>query len=130
MYAVIQTGGKQYRVKVSGVPTDADLERLRRGIFLDGARTRPCRIERISTTGARGEGNCWLDVTLHEGRTRQIRRMFETIGHPVSKLKRVAGAKDFPLIHPLHGGLLDIYDSFLLSSIPLSIALWAMGMAR
>jgi 23S rRNA pseudouridine2605 synthase len=82
--------GKQYRVKVSGVPTDADLERLRRGIFLDGARTRPCRIERISTTGARGEGNCWLDVTLHEGRTRQIRRMFETIGHPVSKLKRTA----------------------------------------
>jgi 23S rRNA pseudouridine2605 synthase len=84
------TCGKQYRVKVSGVPTDADLGRLRRGIFLDGARTRPCRIERISTTGARGEGNCWLDVTLHEGRTRQIRRMFETIGHPVSKLKRTA----------------------------------------
>ena len=82
--------GKQYRVKVSGVPADADLERLRRGIFLDGARTRPCRIDRISTTGARGEGNCWLDVTLHEGRTRQIRRMFETIGHPVSKLKRTA----------------------------------------
>jgi 23S rRNA pseudouridine2605 synthase len=82
--------GKQYRVKVSGVPTDADLERLRRGIFLDGGRTRPCRIDRISTTGARGEGNCWLDVTLHEGRTRQIRRMFETIGHPVSKLKRTA----------------------------------------
>lgn len=82
--------GKEYRVKVSGVPQDADLERLRRGIFLDGARTRPCRIDRLSTTAARGAGNTWLRVTLREGRSRQIRRMFETIGHPVSKLKRTA----------------------------------------
>jgi 23S rRNA pseudouridine2605 synthase len=82
--------GKQYRVKVSGVPKEADLERLRRGFFLDGARTRPCEIERVSTTSARGEGNAWLQVTLYEGRSRQIRRMFETIGHPVSKLKRTA----------------------------------------
>jgi 23S rRNA pseudouridine2605 synthase len=82
--------GKQYRVKVSGVPKETDLERLRRGVFLDGARTRPCQIDRISTTGGRGEGNSWLDVVLREGRSRQIRRMFETIGHPVSKLKRTA----------------------------------------
>jgi pseudouridine synthase len=82
--------GKEYRVKVSGVPAEGDLDRLRRGIFLDGARTRPCQIARTSTTAARGEGNAWLTVTLHEGRTRQIRRMFETIGHPVSKLKRTA----------------------------------------
>lgn len=82
--------GKEYRVKVSGAPPEEDLERLRRGIFLDGARTRPCRIERLSTTAARGAGNTWLRVTLREGRSRQIRRMFETIGHPVSKLKRTA----------------------------------------
>jgi 23S rRNA pseudouridine2605 synthase len=75
---------------VSGVPGEADLERLRRGIFLDGARTRPCGIERVSTTAPRGEGNTWLRVTLGEGRSRQIRRMFETIGHSVSKLKRTA----------------------------------------
>jgi len=80
---------KEYRVKVSGVPQEADLERLRAGIFLDGERTRPCRIERIRTTEARGEGNAWLRVTLSEGRSRQLRRMFESIGHPVSKLKRV-----------------------------------------
>jgi pseudouridine synthase len=82
--------GKEYRVKVSGVPTEADLERLRRGIFLDGARTLPCEIERLSTTGGRGAGNSWLRVTLRQGRSRQIRRMFETIGHLVSKLKRTA----------------------------------------
>ncbi len=81
---------KEYRVKVSGVPSEKDLERLRRGIFLDGQRTRPALIERLSTTRGREEGNSWLRVELREGRTRQIRRMFETIGHPVSKLRRVA----------------------------------------
>lgn len=82
--------GKEYSVKVSGVPDEKSLERLRRGISLDGERTRPCRIERVSTTERRGEGNSWLRVMLREGRTRQIRRMFQLVGHPVSKLKRTA----------------------------------------
>src|SRR5713226_2236478 len=83
---------KEYRVKVSGLPPENRLERLRRGISLDGERTRPATIERVSTTQAVGEGkgNAWFRVLLREGKTRQIRRMFETIGHPVSKLKRVA----------------------------------------
>lgn len=80
---------KEYMVKVSGVPPEKDIERLAHGIRLDGISTRPCEIERVSTT-ARDGGNAWLRVKLTEGRTRQIRRMFETIGHPVSKLKRVA----------------------------------------
>ncbi len=81
---------KEYRVKVSGAPREADLERLRAGIRLDGEWTRPCQIERLRTTEPRGEGNAWLRVTLQEGRSRQVRRMFESIGHPVSKLKRIA----------------------------------------
>lgn len=81
---------KEYQVKVSGVPTEAQLAKLSRGIFLDGRRTRPCEIHRVSTTARGEEGNSWLKVVLREGRSRQIRRMFETIGHPVSKLKRVA----------------------------------------
>ena len=81
---------KEYRVKVSGVPEEKKLERLRGGIFLDGSRTRACEIRRVSTTAGRGQGNSWLSVVLREGRSRQVRRMFETIGHPVSKLKRVA----------------------------------------
>jgi 23S rRNA pseudouridine2605 synthase len=84
---------KEYMVKVSGEPTEAKLDKLRRGgMPLEGRRLRPCGIERASGTPHKGEagGNTWLRVTLTEGRTRQIRRMFEMIGHPVSKLKRVA----------------------------------------
>lgn len=81
---------KEYRVKVSGHPAEKDLDRLRRGVVLDGRRTLPSTIERISSTGRGEEGNTWLRVVLTEGRNRQIRRMFERIGHPVSKLARVA----------------------------------------
>jgi len=83
---------KEYLVKVSGEPAPARLEKLRHGVLLDGKRTRPCEIERVSGTPRKSEveGNTWLRVTLKEGRTRQIRMMFAAIGHPVSKLKRVA----------------------------------------
>jgi 23S rRNA pseudouridine2605 synthase len=83
---------KEYMVKVSGEPAPSRLEKLARGILLEGERTRPCDIKRVSGTPRQGgeEGNTWLRVTLREGRTRQIRRMFAAIGHPVSKLKRVA----------------------------------------
>jgi pseudouridine synthase len=81
---------KTYRVKVSGEPTEATLDRLRRGVPLDGRRTAPCEIQRHHSTSRTGEGNTWLSVVLHEGRSRQIRRMFELVGNRVSKLKRVA----------------------------------------
>ncbi len=96
---------KEYMVKVSGEPSESKLGRLRRGgMPLEGRPMRACRIERVSGTPRKAsgrkepgrkekvdaEGNTWLRVTLSEGRTRQIRRMFELIGHPVSKLKRVA----------------------------------------
>ncbi len=83
---------KIYHVKVWGEPAERDLERLRRGVAIDGRRTRPCEIERHHTTPGRGEdeGNSWLTVILREGRSRQIRKMFDRIGHPVSKLRRVS----------------------------------------
>ena len=81
---------KEYRVKVSGQPDEKDLGRLRRGITIEGKRTLPSTIERVSTTGRGGEGNTWFRVVLTQGRNRQIRRMFELIGHPVSKLRRIA----------------------------------------
>jgi 23S rRNA pseudouridine2605 synthase len=81
---------KEYRVKVSGQPGEKDLDRLRRGISIERRRTLPSTIERVSTTGRGAEGNTWFRVILTQGRNRQIRRMFELIGHPVSKLKRIA----------------------------------------
>jgi 23S rRNA pseudouridine2605 synthase len=82
---------KTYHVKVRGVPEDRLIDKLQRGITLEGKRTLPCDIARIRTTGARDdEGNCWFEVKLREGRTQQIRKMFQAVGHPVSKLKRVA----------------------------------------
>lgn len=82
---------KTYNVKVRGVPEDRLVDKLQRGITIDGKRTLPCEISRIKTTG-RGEeeGNSWFEVKLREGRTQQIRKMFQAVGHPVSKLKRVA----------------------------------------
>ena len=82
---------KTYSVKVRGVPEERLIEKLRRGITLEGKRTLPCDIERLRTTGKHDdEGNSWFEVRLREGRTQQIRKMFQAVGHPVAKLKRVA----------------------------------------
>jgi 23S rRNA pseudouridine2605 synthase len=82
---------KTYHVKVRGVPEERLIEKLERGITIDGKRTLPCEMRRMKTTG-RGddEGNSWFEVKLREGRTQQIRKMFQAVGHPVSKLRRVA----------------------------------------
>jgi 23S rRNA pseudouridine2605 synthase len=82
---------KTYHVKVRGVPEDRLIDKLQRGITIDGKRTLPCEIVRMKTTGRRDdEGNSWFEVKLREGRTQQIRKMFQAVGHPVSKLRRVA----------------------------------------
>ena len=82
---------KTYHVKVRGVPEERLVDKLRRGITLEGKRTLPCDIDRIKTTGkGDDEGNSWFEVKLREGRTQQIRKMFQAMGHPVSKLRRVA----------------------------------------
>jgi 23S rRNA pseudouridine2605 synthase len=86
---------KTYHVKVRGVPTERIVEKLERGITIDGKRTLPCEIDKMKTTGrslgkSEDEGNSWYEVRLREGRTQQIRKMFQAVGHPVSKLRRVA----------------------------------------
>jgi len=77
---------KVYRVKVKGTPPENAIKRLRRGIRLeDGDRTAPAEIEFLKQT----ESNAWFEVTLHQGRNQQVRRMFDAIGHSVLKLARV-----------------------------------------
>lgn len=83
---------KEYEVKVSGVPTPTKIARLARGVLLDGVRTAPATVELIDTTPEKDGmgGNAWLRVVLGEGRSRQVRKMLESVGHKVSKLRRVA----------------------------------------
>jgi 23S rRNA pseudouridine2605 synthase len=78
-----------YEAIVVGAPSDEALEKLRRGVFLDGRRTAPARVRRGGTTGKRQKQLTKLTITLHEGRNRQVRRMCASIGHPVRRLTRV-----------------------------------------
>jgi 23S rRNA pseudouridine2605 synthase len=83
---------KTYLVKISGKPADEALDRLRVGVTIheqqDGrtrqVRTAPAKIELIKDAP-----NPWYEITLIEGRNRQIHRMFEKVGHHVEKIKRV-----------------------------------------
>jgi pseudouridine synthase len=80
---------KVYHVRVRGVPDDHGLARLRRGLVVEGRRTRPAEVEVIETgRGARGD-QAVLEITLREGRNRQVREMLEAVGHPVVRLRRV-----------------------------------------
>lgn len=76
---------KVYQVKVKGVPGEYAIARLRRGISIgDGERSAPAEVRQLRAS----ENNSWFEVTLHQGRNQQIRRMFDAIGHSVTKLRR------------------------------------------
>jgi pseudouridine synthase len=82
---------KVYEAKVKGVPDERIIDRLRRGMWIDGKRTLPAEVRLLRTTGrGREVGNTWWEVVLRQGRSRQIREMFFRIGHGVLKLHRVA----------------------------------------
>jgi 23S rRNA pseudouridine2605 synthase len=75
---------RTYRAVVASPVSDAAVRALRRGVELDDGRTAPARVRRL---GRRGDV---LELTIHEGRKRQVKRMFEAVGHPVVSLERVA----------------------------------------
>ncbi len=78
---------KVYDVKTKGLPTEVALNKLRRGTLLpDGFKTAPAEIKALKPTANNG----WYEVTLFEGHNQQIRKMFDSIGHSVVKLKRVS----------------------------------------
>src|SRR5438874_10444451 len=77
-----------YQARVLGVPDERDLARLSRGLVIDGRRTEAAEI-RLQPHG-RDAKESTLVVTIREGRNRQVRKMCEAIGHPVTHLKRVA----------------------------------------
>jgi 23S rRNA pseudouridine2605 synthase len=76
-----------YEVRVLGVPDAHDVDRLARGVTIEGRRTQPAEVLLIP---GRQEDRATLRITVREGRNRQVRKMFDTIGHPVDQLKRIA----------------------------------------
>ena len=71
---------KVYEAEVEGEPSDAALERLRRGVELDDGPTAPAAVERL--------GRSRLQLAIHEGRKHQVKRMLAAVGHPVRRLHR------------------------------------------
>lgn len=75
---------KTYAVKVRGTPSRAILAKVSKGLALDGRKLAPCKV-----VVAKQSDNCWLRITLIEGRNNQIRKMFDRVGHSVVKLRRI-----------------------------------------
>jgi pseudouridine synthase len=79
---------RAYEVTVAGVPDARDLARLRQGLVIDGRRTLPATIRLVRTISGRRGPQALVEITLREGRNRQVRRMCDAIGHPVDRLRR------------------------------------------
>jgi 23S rRNA pseudouridine2605 synthase len=80
---------REYDVQVRGVPDDHDLERLQRGVVIDGRRTAPAQVKVRKAFEKAGGPQSILSLTIREGRNRQVRKMCDAIGHPVMRLRRV-----------------------------------------
>ncbi|SFF87256.1 ribosomal large subunit pseudouridine synthase E [Novosphingobium sp. CF614] len=89
---------KTYLAQVEGLPGDAALAALRKGVILKDGPTRPAEAERIDDPGLwprdppvryrKSVPDCWLRLTIREGRNRQVRRMTAAVGHPTLRLVR------------------------------------------
>ncbi|NNF47248.1 MAG: rRNA pseudouridine synthase [Desulfofustis sp.] len=80
---------KTYEALVKGFVNQGNIRKLEQGIEIDGRKTWPATISKVKKQGAA----CRLVISIHEGRKRQIRKMFSAIGHPVINLKRIAYGK-------------------------------------
>lgn len=92
---------KVYWVQVERVPGEAAVDRLRNGVVLNGKRTRPVGVRLLAESPPLPERSvpirfrksvptAWLELTLHEGLNRQVRRMTAAVGHPTLRLVRIA----------------------------------------
>jgi len=76
---------KTYLIKVKGVLTDEEIKSLERGVELEDGVTSPATVKKVR----KAKQNSWLEITIHEGRKHQVKRMLEAVRHPVLKLVRV-----------------------------------------
>jgi 23S rRNA pseudouridine2605 synthase len=99
-------------VRLRGIPGPDVLERLLRGVQLDDGPARFDRIERGNTEGS----HAWLRVCLHEGRNREVRRLFEVVGFEVSKLVRIRYG-NVHLPDDLRVGVAKLLDSAAIAAL-------------
>lgn len=105
---------KTYLVKARGLIQRENFEKLERGVRLEDGMTAPARVEKVRTTGR----NTWFELTIHEGRNRQVRRMCEAVGHPVVKLRRLRfGSLELGELPAGHYRILSAQESALLQKI-------------
>jgi 23S rRNA pseudouridine2605 synthase len=76
---------RTYEAKVRDIPDTETLSRMRRGVRVDGDLL---KVDQVRILEA--ENNSWIEITLHEGKNHEVRRLMDAVGHPVSKLRRVA----------------------------------------
>lgn len=79
---------KTYLARVRGAVSADDVAQLEKGVRLDDGITAPARVRLLR----KSDSHSWLEISIHEGRNRQVRRMCEAIGYPVSRLKRIGYA--------------------------------------
>jgi len=79
---------RTYEAQVVGVPDARDLDRLRRGVTVEGRRTLPATVRLLRVVSGRDEPGAVIELVIREGRNRQVRRMCDAIAHPVERLRR------------------------------------------
>ena len=90
---------KTYTVTIKGIVTEQDVELLKKGVKIEEYTTKPAKVKILKTDLEKNSSR--LEITIHEGKNRQIRKMCETVGYPVLALHRSKisgiGVKDLPL---------------------------------
>lgn len=81
---------KTYQATVQGFPKKADLRRLEQGIVLDGTKTWPAQLRILKKKKNATKDTAVVEIIIHEGKKRQVRKMFQAVGYPVIRLKRTA----------------------------------------
>ncbi|MCM3003963.1 pseudouridine synthase [Priestia koreensis] len=91
---------KVYIAKVKGIPTRQQIKQLERGVMLEDGKTAPAKAKLVSLD--KKKQTAIVELIIHEGRNRQVRRMLDSIGHPVLKLRRERYG--FLTLHGLNAG--------------------------
>lgn len=80
---------KTYVALIEGTITNSSIDKLKTGIVIDGYKTAPAKVRLIKTSGCKSQ----VEVSIYEGKNRQVRKMFDAVGHNVIELKRISFGK-------------------------------------